>query len=669
MASMEFDLISRVQRLPRPTNVAGALLPIFEAVSNSIHATQARFGEHVATRGKVHIVAEVNRNKDAIKISVQDNGSGLDEKNWKAFRTADTGHKIEIGGKGVGRLLWLSAFETIKIDSVYNEGGDKLRRAFRFVLSNDDQIQDYTVESASGDLGTYISFSDLKMGPYLSKFPGRGNFIFQHLVSHFLPVFVGGRSPQIIVQVNDDIKQYPKAIDEIVIRRTDPIKIPTDYYDDLEFTQIEADKVSSADLKGTNFIHFIAHDRTVHSQCIDGKLGLKAFGAGDRSAFHGLLKGSFLDENVNQERTAFVFEDKVIDDIVGDICYPFVADFLSEPLATLRGEQKKVISSIVLQYPSVAFGPDDELQSKVPPGELKADAIYGHLSRQRFRRDEKQAEKVRHALGKLKSGVVDSTEFFEAIQSAAEYLEEAERKSLAELVVRRKVILDFMTKLLERVRLSEADSAFQTENLLHTFICPVRVNSVDGGERAEASSHDLWIVDERLTFAKYFSSDVEFQKILEGIEDDDRADLILFDHVHALKVGEETNKVMLVEFKRPGRKGYSDDENPQHQIERYVRKLTGGKVRDVKGRPIDLDRNTIFYCFIVADIVGKMDDWTFSWRRTVDGRGRVYRPDDGFNGSVELISWDSLISDARDRNRAFFESAGLPGDNLFDGSD
>lgn len=669
MASMEFDLISRVKRLPRPTNVAGALLPIFEAVSNSIHATQARFGDQVATKGVVHIVVEVNRNKDAVTISVQDNGTGLNKKNWKAFRTADTGNKIEIGGKGVGRLLWLSAFEGIKISSVYNEGASKLKRDFRFVLSNDDQIQDYEEGSGSGELGTYIAFSDLKVGPYRSKFPGRGNFIFQHLVSHFLPVFVGGRSPQINVQVNDDSKQYPKAIDEIVLRRENPIEIQTDEYGDLEFTQIEADKVSSSDLKGTNFIHFIAHDRTVHSQCIDGKLGLKAFGSDDRSAFHGLLKGDFLDQNVNQERTAFVFEDKIIDDIVGDVCYPFVAEFLAEPLTALSGKQKKVISSIISKYPSVAFGPDHELQSKVPPGELKADAIYGHLSRQRFRRDEKQAEKVRHALGKLKSGVVDSSEFFDAIQSAAEYLEEAERKSLAELVVRRKVILDFMAKLLERVRLSEADSAFQTENLLHTFICPVRVNSVHGGERADASSHDLWIVDERLTFAKYFSSDVEFQKILEGVEDEDRADLILFDHVHALKVGEETNKVMLVEFKRPGRKGYNDDENPQHQIERYVRKLTGGKVRDIKGRPIDLDKNTIFYCFIVADVIGKMDDWTFSWRRTVDGRGRVYRPDDGFNGSVELISWDALISDAHHRNRAYFESAGLPGDNLFDSSD
>jgi hypothetical protein len=68
---------------------------------------------------------------------------------------------------------------------------------------------------------------------------------------------------------------------------------------------------------------------------------------------------------------------------------------------------------------------------------------------------------------------------------------------------------------------------------------------------------------------------------------------------------------------------------------------------------------------VVADIVGKLDDWTFSWRRTANGRGRVYRPDNGFLGSIELIGWDDLLSDARERNQAFFDKAGISGKSLF----
>jgi hypothetical protein len=88
---------------------------------------------------------------------------------------------------------------------------------------------------------------------------------------------------------------------------------------------------------------------------------------------------------------------------------------------------------------------------------------------------------------------------------------------------------------------------------------------------------------------------------------------------------------------------------------------------NVRGRPIALTTNTVFYCFIVADCLGRMDEWTYSWRRTADGRGRIYQPGNGFHGTIELIGWDSLIGDARERNKAFFDRAGLSGDSFFAG--
>ena len=71
-------------------------------------------------------------------MTVQDNGSGLNTKNWDAFKTTDTDNKISIGGKGVGRLLWLDCFESIKIASVYKDGDQYMRRTFDFVLAPED---------------------------------------------------------------------------------------------------------------------------------------------------------------------------------------------------------------------------------------------------------------------------------------------------------------------------------------------------------------------------------------------------------------------------------------------------------------------------------------------------------------------------------------------------
>jgi hypothetical protein len=383
--------------------------------------------------------------------------------------------------------------------------------------------------------------------------------------------------------------------------------------------------------------------------------------------FHAILTGEFLYKHVNQERTAFMFEDAVIERIVNDVCWAPIETFLAVPLAALRLEQEQKIEKIANTYPSVAFGDVSELRQRVPSGELKEDAIFGHLARERYRRDERQSEKIRAVLGRLKEGDATIESFAAAIQEASKALEAAEQRSLAEYVVRRKVVLDFLEVLIEKVKDEVRDSSYQREDILHSFICPMRISTILGGDSKveAAASHDLWIIDERLAFAQYFSSDTEFTKLAESAKSKDRPDVLIFDHVHGLRQTDEPSKVLLVEFKRPGRTDYNDDENPQLQIERYVRQLKSGVLTDVRGRPIKLDERTIFYCFVVADIVGKLNDWTFTWQRTPDGLGRIYRPGDGFLGTIELIGWDSLLKDARNRNMAFFDKVGISGQSLF----
>ncbi len=669
MTSLRPNIVKRIDRLPKPKNVTAAMQPLFEAISNAIHSVQNRFAETVSHDGKIHVTVNTNRNKDQVWATVEDNGLGLDEKNWDAFTETDTDNKISIGGKGVGRLLWLDCFQKISVVSTFKAKHGMERRSFDFVLKQDDQIQNEKVEpvGSTDSPSFFVRFDGLRDNGYMSNFPGRDSFVFQHLTSHFLPTFIGKKCPQISVYVGDETRHYPAEIDNIVHRKTADIRLETEEYGLLLLTLMECDKVASADLKGHHFVHFIAHDRTVQSQSIDGKLGLKYFGDDGDRVFHAILTGEYLDKNVNQERTAFMFEDVVLDRIINDVCTPHIEEFLKDPLEKLGGEQREKIEQITESYPSVAFGDTDELQAKIPSGELKEDAIYGHLARERFRRDQRQAEKIKSVLSRLRGGEADAAAFSAAITEAGAAIEDAEQRSLAEYIVRRKVVLDFIEILLEKVRDDTRDSSYQREDILHSFICPLRVNTIeDGTKKVEsASSHDLWIIDERLTFAQYFSSDVEFSTLSQALESDERPDVLIFDYVHGLRQTEEPSKVLLVEFKRPGRTSYADNENPQSQVERYVRQLQRGGLNDVKGRPIKLDDRTVFHCFIVADIVGKLDDWTYSWQRTADGRGRLYQPQSGFRGSIELIGWDALLGDARARNQAFFDRAGITGKSYF----
>src|SRR5262249_7594159 len=68
-------------------------------------------------------------------FSVQDDGIGFTEHNFRSFGTSDTTTKVSKGGKGVGRLVWLKAFEKAEIDSQYVESGRYWRRRYEFACT------------------------------------------------------------------------------------------------------------------------------------------------------------------------------------------------------------------------------------------------------------------------------------------------------------------------------------------------------------------------------------------------------------------------------------------------------------------------------------------------------------------------------------------------------
>jgi hypothetical protein len=665
--SLSSNLIGRINRLPKPARASETLIPVFEAVSNAIHATTARLKAKTAAQGTVEVVFSLPKGKKPLVVTIRDNGIGLDKKNFDAFLTTDTDNKLEIGGKGVGRLMWLDAFDDIQVESVFLDGRSLKRRTFSFVLSNSDQVQDLRVQAApkGATPGTVVTLRKLRDNKYKAIFPKRKGYISQYVFSHFLPVFVSGASPRVDVTIGDEAWSYPSDMQEFIYRTEDHSKLNTRDFGEVRLVLMECDKKASSDLKGSHFIHLVGDNRTVKSQSIDAKLGLKNFGPGEDRAFHACLFGSYLDRHVNQERTGFTFEDKTIEEIVNTVCMPYIEEFLKEPLLKLRKEQQDQVAKIVETYPSVSFGKIPTLQEHLPKGELTPDAIYGHLARERFRRDERQAKGIREALTRLRSAKLTYDEFGSSLRTAVADVEAQEQRSLAEYILRRKVVLDFMEELLKKISLDDSDASYQREDVLHAMICPLKVSTVDGEKEISAASHDLWVVDERLALAQYFHSDKTFKALGKGYDSDDRADILVFNTAHGLTQSDDTKRILIVEFKRPGRKNYPTSENPIDQVTGYVEKLQKGLSTDVNGRPIKPSSDTVFYCFIVADIVGNLEKWTRTWEKTVDGRGRRYVPRDGFQGSIEVIGWDTVLEDARNRNRSFFERMGLSGESIF----
>ena len=183
----------------------------------------------------------------------------------------------------------------------------------------------------------------------------------------------------------------------------------------------------------------------------------------------------------------------------------------------------------------------------------------------------------------------------------------------------------------------------------------------DDPEKVERSDHDLWVVDERLTFAKYFASDMPFNKLIEQSKSKERMDVFIFDRLHGLGLDsdEPLQRVMLVEFKRPGRTEYDERYSPLNQISRYITELKTNTTEDYKRERIRVADDCVFYCYVVADIVGNLEMHTSSWRTTSNGRGRIYDLSGKHRGMIEIIEWKDLISDAQLRNHAFISAAGI----------
>lgn len=105
-----------------------ALLPVFEAVVNSIHAI-----EEANNLSNGSITVRVRRDlsqgtlgldgddslPNIIGFEIEDDGIGFNDRNYESFETSDSIYKLAIGGKGVGRFSWLKAFDKVEINSIY----------------------------------------------------------------------------------------------------------------------------------------------------------------------------------------------------------------------------------------------------------------------------------------------------------------------------------------------------------------------------------------------------------------------------------------------------------------------------------------------------------------------------------------------------------------------
>ncbi len=673
MPALTPNIENRVRKLSKPSNAAQSLQPLFEAVSNSMFGIEDRYGDDV-TKGRIDITVLKLADPKGIEIFIADNGIGLDADRYAAFCEIDTDFKSSKSGKGVGRLFWLDAFNQIEVDSTYRLGGGTAKRAFAFVLNNTEQVVPTAKDEAAapqGDCGMRLRFRGIRAKEYPAPFPKRADTFMRYFSAHFIADFLLGGGPTILLDVDGDAVEYPRAVSDLVVGKKMETTVVTEEFGELKIIGFICRPEASTGLEGLHQLHLLANDRTVETRKVDNLLGIESLECDGENdlAFHGCVSSEFLDLRVNEGRTAFNLTERTLKQI-SRLCMEAVREqMLPDQVHKYAEKRRKRYESFVERYPTYGFDDDDTQLGRVPLHAGTPEEFASYLVKFQIRRDEQRQDTLQKLIDALDGD--GQFNFQASVVEAAKGIQASEQLALAQHVVRRKLALELLEKLITRIRVREGGSDdFHLERTLHSFICPMNVRG-DDPTKLEGNSHELWIVDERLAFTRAFSSDKRLDDVLAATGSADRPDLFLWDLAHglgstepdqpdAVDMSEPLRTVMVVEFKKPGRRTYNGAKDQiEQQITRYLAQLKDGEIESFGRTRVRIAKDCVFHCYVIADIVGDLVLQLSGWDTTSNGQGRIRQLKGDYNGQIEVVQWQDLVNDAWMRNRAPLHAGGL----------
>lgn len=651
MADLESDIVGRVNRLALRPSEKTALLPLMEAISNSVYAITDLYDDKAAARGRITVSIHRDDDRRVTGFDVTDNGIGFTDENYKSFKTPDSRLKEARGGKGVGRLAWLKVFNHIGIDSTYSNGVEWKRRRFDFRFTDRNQIEEHETEPEHQTHRTVVSFKG-----FAPLFDGRApvapGIIQNRVAAHFIPLFVAGNAPKVTVEDEDGLTELETVFSESIVEQateTIPVGEGEEAFE-LTVWSLKCSRRMRFNPPAFNYAFIAGDSRSVIDYPIDEQLGLKTLDG--EYVYVCCASSPYLDQKVNSERTAFTLDPGEIEEVkrgIGSAARRFLRSYIDQAIA------KKVETSrdLIAENPQFLYMADelDAFAEGLQPNAFAKEDIFLEMSRNRFRRQKRFS-----GLGQsIKTGELLKGPLTAKVEEYTHYIADEKRGALAEYITKRKAVLDVFKTLLEYK--DPEEETYNREDALHQLFCPMRIDS----KGLTIEDHNLWLLDDRLSFFNFFASDKLLSQFTT-LPDDERPDLAFFYNACvAWREREETDTIVLVEFKRPMREDYSKGKDPVQQVLSYVKRLkaTSGET-DIRGRAITGIRpSTSFHCYVVADITPQLEETIIGrFEKTPDSQG-YFGYTTNPSAFVEIVPFGKVMRDARLRNAIFFQKLGI----------
>jgi len=597
------------------------LLPLQEAVVNSIQSIE----DKNPNKGKISI--KIIRGKqlsvgDEFEepykpiqgFEVYDDGVGFTNRRFQAFNDAFTDINKGKGCKGVGRYTVLACFGSMNIDSTFIENDKWQNRSFKFDVINgvNPENNGNLNPSEKKELKTVIKLNNYK--PNFQKYINENrisiNDIAKGIIEHCLLYFISDEIPLIRIYNEND---------------SDNSIIVNDLYSDVvKFdNKVKSIKINNIETpfslnylrnynNKTHSIHLCANKREVGKK-ISVSNYIPSFVQGledeeDRKYYLSIyVTGGFLDEKANYQRNRFTIplkdDDKnSFDEISIDGLLTNVSDNVrvqySDSIQSAENEKNNKIHDYILnpKKPRLAYKHLLSVENIFNdiPANATDERLEAELHKKVFKLEQKRSKAFEKAFSKKK---YDKEDFSKIIQDVLREEAAFSFGKLADLMVRRKAVIKLFRQYLEW----RNDENYMLEEDLHNIIFTMGAES----KLMPNEYHNLWLLDERLTFNSYTTSDKQLRtnKHLES-DSQKEPDLMIYDFPWAYSDDpNNVNSIVVFEFKRPGRDMNTNaDKKLDTQVEEYFEKLMESKAKSDKGKLLNIEDNTPKFGYIICDL-------------------------------------------------------------------
>ena len=672
--SIKIDLVNQVRQTSLPA--WKPLLPLFEAVMNSIQAIQqAELPASVEGRIVIEVLRDQSLFKDelppVVGFTIKDNGIGLDDNNFDSFNTAFSPHKLRLGGKGLGRFTWLKAFDLAQIESTFRD--DAAFRTRRFIFDQNYDLDERGLPvPGTGPSGTAINLVGLRR-EYRSQCPKTADALIEKIIDHFILVFLEPQCPKIILQdqgMSYDLntifaKDYKSSASEHKFKINDHTFV-------LHGFRLPTSRTTKHKLV------YAADQRAVVSDTLEEHVPNLAGRLEDEQGhaffYLAVIQSPYLSEHVNTNRTDFDFSstgdadmefnftgERLIPRVeIRDKALPFIEQDLEAIIQTINAAKlervREYIANHAPQY-RILLRYASEFINKLPPRPNR-NQIEGALHQELHEREVALRRKSTQII-KEAAKIENYEEYRQRLSDFLDQYNEIGSSALVQYVAHRKIILEFLERAMQR---QDDEQRYPLEEVVHKLVFPMHGTSND----IPYPEQNLWMIDERLTYHSLIASDKQLRSIeLLKTNSAKRGDIVIFDEkiifADVEPVEHPINSITTIEFKRPGRDDYTMGDNPLEQALDLIEDIRNAKFQ-VKGRPVSAANSLIpASAYIVCDVTPSMQKVLrrYDAFATPDKQG-YYGFHRDYNVYYEVIGYNKMLRDAKKRNRIFFERLNLP---------